>query len=339
MIDKVAVIGAGSWGTALSTLLANKGIDVNLWAYEDEVFEEIENDRRNTRYLPDVSLPRGIKCFRDKQKAIEGSGLVVMAVSSQVVRGVARDISGFILQDGIVVNVAKGLEVGSLLRLSQVIGEEIPHARVGVLSGPSHAEEVAIGSPTTVVSASIDRCVAEYVQDVFMAPTFRVYTNPDVIGVEMGGALKNIIALGAGVSDGLGYGDNAKAALTTRGIVEITRLGQAMGAQASTFAGLTGIGDLIVTCTSMHSRNRRAGIMIGQGKSLDETLASIGMAVEGVKTCEAAYSLAKIKGVEMPITEQLYEILFKDKNPKEAVEDLMLRNKTFESEEGFNKWL
>lgn len=339
MIKKVSIIGAGSWGTALSILLANKGIEVNLWAYEDEVYHQIAQQRKNSRYLPDITIPSTIRVFNDKKEAIRDTSLTVLAVSSQAVRSVAADIANFVPQNGIVVNVAKGLEVKSLKRLSEVIEEEIPHCRVAVLSGPSHAEEVARGVPTTVVSAAKERNVSEFVQDVFMSPNFRVYTNPDIIGVEMGGALKNIIALGAGVGDGLGYGDNTKAALTTRGIVEITRLGQAMGALPSTFAGLTGIGDLIVTCTSMHSRNRRAGIMIGQGKSLDETLAAVGMAVEGVKTCEAAYELAGKVGVEMPITEQLYEVLFKGKDPQEAVADLMLRNKTFESEEGSNKWL
>jgi len=339
MIKKVAIIGAGSWGTALSILLANKGIEVNLWAYEEEVFNQINSTRQNKRYLPNITLPSNIQVFNDKEQSIRGTDLVVLAVSSQAVRSVAADISGYMPQDGIVVNVAKGLEVKSLKRLSQVIEEEIPHCKIAVLSGPSHAEEVSRGIPTAVVSAAKEQKVSEIVQDAFMSPDFRVYTNSDIIGVEMGGALKNIIALAAGVSDGLGYGDNTRAALTTRGIVEITRLGQAMGALPSTFAGLTGIGDLIVTCTSMHSRNRRAGILIGQGKTLDEALNTVGMAVEGVKTCQAAYELAKRLGVEMPITEQLYYVLFEGKSPEEAVEDLMLRSKTFESEEGLNNWL
>jgi len=337
MIKKVSVIGAGSWGTALSILLANKGIMVNLWAYEEEVYNQIKKTRQNVRYLPNITLSTNIQVFNDKEQAIKDTELVVLAVSSQAVRSVASDISSFIPEDGIVVNVAKGLEVKSLKRLSQVIEEEIPHCKIAVLSGPSHAEEVSRGIPTVVVSAAKEQRISEFVQDVFMSPNFRVYTNSDIIGVEMGGALKNIIALAAGVSDGLGYGDNTKAALTTRGIVEITRLGQAMGALPNTFAGLTGIGDLIVTCTSMHSRNRRAGILIGQGKTLDEALNTVGMAVEGVKTCQAAYELAKKLDVEMPITEQLYQVLFKGKSPEEAVKDLMLRSKTFESEEGLNQ--
>lgn len=339
MIKKASIIGAGSWGTALSILLANKGIEVNLWVYEEDVFNQINKTRQNLRYLPNISLPSNIQVFNDKEQAIRGTDLIVLAVSSQAVRSVASDIRSYVPEEGIVVNVAKGLEVKSLKRLSQVIEEEIPQCKIAVLSGPSHAEEVSKGIPTAVVSAAKEQKVSEFVQDAFMCPNFRVYTNSDLVGVELGGALKNIIALAAGVSDGLGYGDNARAALTTRGIVEITRLGQAMGALPSTFAGLTGIGDLIVTCTSMHSRNRRAGILIGQGKSVHDTINTIGMAVEGVKACQAAHELAKKVGVEMPITEQLYYVLFEGKNPKEAVEDLMLRNKTFESEEGLNKWL
>ena len=234
MIKKVSVIGAGSWGTALSILLANKGIDVNLWAYEEEVYEQITETRENSRYLPEIVIPSSVIAYRDKREAIRDTDLTVLAVSSQAVRSVAAQIRDFIPDQGIIVNVAKGLEVKSLKRLSQVIEEEVPHCRIAILSGPSHAEEVAMGIPTTIVSAAKERRVSEFVQDVFMSPNFRVYTNSDVIGVEMGGALKNIIALAAGVGDGLGYGDNTKAALTTRGIVEITRLGQAMGALPST---------------------------------------------------------------------------------------------------------
>ncbi|NLJ39996.1 MAG: NAD(P)H-dependent glycerol-3-phosphate dehydrogenase [Clostridiales bacterium] len=339
MTKKVAVIGAGSWGTALAVLLSNKGIRVGLWVYEDEVFDQITIHRENSRYLPGIKIPEDIEVFKDQGRAIKGADIIVLAVSSQAVRIVARDIKGFIPEEQIVVNVAKGLELVSLKRLSQVIEEEIPQAKVAVLSGPSHAEEVALGIPTTIVSAAREQDTSEIVQDIFMCPEFRVYTNHDVIGVEMGGALKNIIALAAGVSDGLGHGDNTKAALMTRGIAEITRLGKAMGAEAETFAGLTGVGDLIVTCTSVHSRNRKAGIMLGSGKSLDETLAAVGMAVEGVYTCEAAYGLARKMGVEMPITEQLYKILFEGKEPEEAVRGLMLRDRTYETEMGPDKWL
>lgn len=329
----VSMIGAGSWGTALSVLLGKKGINVNLWVYEQEVFNTIERARENLKLLPGIIIPQNVRPFLDKGEAINGTEIIIMAVPSQAVRSVAREISPFVREKQIVVNLAKGLEVHTYKRLSQVIGEEIPLCTIAVLSGPSHAEEVARDIPTTVVSSSVVREAAETVRDLFMGPKFRVYTNPDIIGVETGGALKNIIALAAGVSDGLGFGDNTKAALMTRGIVEIARLGEAMGALPQTFAGLTGIGDLIVTCTSMHSRNRRAGIMLGQGKSLDETLSSVGMVVEGVKTCEAAYELSRSIGIEMPITEQLYSILFKGGDPKSAVVELMMRDKTHESEE------
>ena len=273
----------------------------------------------------------------DLKECVSGMEIIVLAVPSQAVRETASKISEYIAHNAIIINAAKGLEINTHKRMSQVIEEEIPHARIAVLSGPSHAEEVARQIPTTVVCSSEDMKAAELVQDVFMAPFFRVYTNPDIIGVETGGALKNIIALAAGISDGLGYGDNTKAALMTRGVSEIARLGQAMGGSILTFAGLTGIGDLIVTCTSMHSRNRRAGILIGQGKSLEEALKAVGMVVEGVNTCKAAYELAQHLGVEMPITEQLYHILFMGKDPASSVNDLMLRDKTYESEDSINQ--
>jgi len=277
------------------------------------------------------------------EECVSGMEVIVLAVPSQAVRETAKKMSAYIAPDTIIINAAKGLEMNTHKRLSQVIQEEIPLARVAVLSGPSHAEEVGRGIPTTVVCSSEDKTVAELVQDVFMSPFFRVYTNQDLTGVETGGALKNIIAIAAGISDGLGYGDNTKAALMTRGATEMARLGQAMGASILTFAGLTGIGDLIVTCTSMHSRNRRAGILLGQGKPLEEVLQAVGMVVEGVDTCKAAYELAQQLGVEMPITEQLYQILFKGKDPALAVNELMLRDKTHESEDAVNqinmKWL
>ena len=277
------------------------------------------------------------------EECVSGIEVVVLAVPSQAVRETAKKMAANIAPDTIIINAAKGLEMNTHKRLSQVIQEEIPHSRVAVLSGPSHAEEVGRGMPTTGVCSSEDKTVAELVQDVFMSPFFRVYTNQDLTGVETGGALKNIIAIAAGISDGLGYGDNTKAALMTRGATEMARLGQAMGASILTFAGLTGIGDLIVTCTSMHSRNRRAGILLGQGKPLKEVLQAVGMVVEGVDTCKAAYELAQQLGVEMPITEQLYQILFKGKDPALAVNELMLRDKTHESEDAVNqinmKWL
>jgi len=333
MVHRVAIVGAGSWGTALSAMLAKKGIQVKLWVREREICEQIEKARENIRYLPGVLIPSDVFPTQSLEEALKGAELTVLAVPSQYIRGMAQQIAPFVPSGHVIVNVAKGLEMDTLLRLSQVIEQEIPSARVAVLSGPSHAEEVGRDIPTAVVCASYRKEDAEFVQDVFMGPTFRVYTNPDVIGVEMGGALKNIIALAAGISDGLGFGDNSKAALITRGIAEISRLGQAMGAHPLTFAGLAGIGDLVVTCTSMHSRNRRAGILIGQGKPLEEVLDSIGMVVEGVTTCKAAYQLANKHGISMPITEQLYHVLFEGKHPKEAVSELMLRSRTHEIEE------
>jgi glycerol-3-phosphate dehydrogenase (NAD(P)+) len=330
--NTIAVIGAGSWGTALAVLLAKNGHQVNLWVYEREDYQAIRKERENTRYLPGVPIPSNVDVYSDLKQAVQDRKLILLAVPAQAVRENARNISPFTGENPIIINAAKGLEEKTHKRLSQVIGEEIPHARIVVLSGPSHAEEVGRDIPTTVACSSEDMAAAEQVQDLFMNPSFRVYTNPDLIGVETGGALKNIIALAAGISDGLGYGDNTKAALMTRGVYEIARLGQALGASALTFAGLTGIGDLIVTCTSMHSRNRRAGILIGQGRAVKEALSEIGMVVEGAATCKAAYELAQSLNVEMPITEQLYRILYEGKEAAAAVNELMLRDKTHESE-------
>ena len=312
--------------------LAKKGHEVNLWVYGQEDYKAILREGENRRYLPGVSLPSNIKVFSDLKEAVSNLELILMAVPSQAVRSTAQKIAGLLVDRPIITNGAKGLEEKSLKRLSQVIEEEIPDARVVVLSGPSHAEEVSRDIPTTVVCSSLDQEAAEWIQDIFMGPYFRVYTNWDLIGVETGGALKNIIALAAGVSDGLGNGDNTKAALMTRGVSEIARLGEAMGASILTFAGLTGIGDLIVTCTSIHSRNRRAGILIGQGKTFNQAQDEVGMVVEGVTTCKAAYELARSLNVEMPITQQLYEILFLGKDPSSAVDILMQRDKTHENE-------
>ncbi|SHJ57149.1 NAD(P)H-dependent glycerol-3-phosphate dehydrogenase [Tepidibacter formicigenes] len=332
-MEKICVLGAGSWGSALAILLSKKGYDVSLWMRNKDQYESMIKTKENVKYLPGVILPNNINLTLDIKEAVENSKIVVLAVASQGVRKVLKSAKEFINSDQIIVNVAKGFEKGTNLRISQVVKEELPYNNYAILSGPSHAEEVSKDMPTTVVVASNDIKIAEYVQDTFINPKFRVYTNPDVIGVELGGTLKNIIAFGAGVCDGLGYGDNTKAALMTRGIREIGRLGVAMGAHGSTFSGLSGIGDLIVTCTSMHSRNRRAGILIGQGKTLEETLKEIKMVVEGITATEVAYNLSKKYGIDMPITKEIYGVLYENKNVNESVINLMLRSKTHEIEE------
>jgi glycerol-3-phosphate dehydrogenase (NAD(P)+) len=283
--------------------------------------------------LPGIKIPDDVECYIDIEAALAGSNVIVLAVPSQTTRKNVKEISKYVGKNGIIVCCSKGLEEDTCMVLSDVIKEECPNCSVVILSGPSHAEEMARGVPTTVVAACEKKEIAEHIQDLFMSPGFRVYTNPDVLGVELGGALKNVIALCAGISDGLGYGDNTKAALMTRGISEISRLGVALGAKPQTFSGLTGIGDLIVTCTSMHSRNRRAGILIGQGKSVKEALDEVKMVVEGVATTKPAYELAKEKNVSMPITTELYNVLFMGKDPKKAVNDLMTRDRTHEIEE------
>ncbi len=332
-MGKICVLGAGSWGTALALVVAKNGYDVSMWTKNEEHCEKINCTRENKGYLPGVFIPQNIKVTTSLEEAILDSSIIVLAVPSQAIRSICKQIKQYVNKKQILVDVAKGLEKGTGLRLSEVCKSELPDCKYVVLSGPSHAEEVSLGIPTTVVVASEDIESAEKVQDIFMNPKFRVYTNPDVIGVELGGALKNIIAFGAGICDGLGYGDNAKAALMTRGIREISRLGVALGAKTSTFSGLSGIGDLIVTCTSMHSRNRRAGILIGQGKSLDETLKEVKMVVEGITATEVVYELANRLNIEMPITSAIYSVLHSEANPDEVVDELMLRNKKHEVEE------
>ncbi|MBE7045577.1 MAG: NAD(P)H-dependent glycerol-3-phosphate dehydrogenase [Ruminococcaceae bacterium] len=327
---KISVIGSGSWGTAIAVLLARHGYEVFLWSYLREESERLSADRENKEFLPGISFPENIYCSPDMEECIRDAELIVTVVPSPATRVTAKKMSAFVQEGQKMVNLSKGLEEGTLLRLSEVYREEIPQARIAVMSGPSHAEEVSIGLPTTNVVASEDQALAQMVQDVFMDDVFRVYTGTDMIGVELGGALKNVIALCAGISDGLGYGDNTKAALMTRGLAEITRLGVKMGADAETFSGLSGIGDLIVTCTSMHSRNRRAGILLGKGKSLEETLQEVHMVVEGVNTTNAAFALSKKYGIEMPIVEQAHAILYEGKNAKEAVFSLMTRDRTSE---------
>lgn len=335
-MEKVCVLGAGSWGSALALVLAKKGYEVCMWNRKPEQTEEINRTRENKTYLPGIIFPENLNLTSDIKEAVTGCEMIVSAVPSQAFRGVCKTLKELLNKDQIVINVAKGLEKGTGLRLSEVFKEELPNNCYVVLSGPSHAEEVAKDIPTTVVVASEDIKVAERVQDLFMAQAFRVYTNPDIVGVELGGAFKNIIAFGAGICDGIGYGDNAKAALMTRGISEMSRLGIAMGADMSTFAGLSGIGDLIVTCTSMHSRNRRAGILIGQGKTLEETLDEVKMVVEGITATEVAYGVAKKLGVDVPITNAIYAVLDEGKDPKEVGIELMVRQKKHEVEERIN---
>ncbi|PTM58668.1 NAD(P)H-dependent glycerol-3-phosphate dehydrogenase [Desmospora activa] len=332
MKKRTTVLGAGSWGTVLAAVLAENGHAVTLWARSHRIAEEINQNRTNQRYLQDTKLPDGIQATTDITKALDGAQLVLMVVPSQAVRETAEKAAPHIPADALLVHASKGFERSTLKRISEVLEEECHHhrGRVAVLSGPSHAEEVIRRSPTTVVVASKDERTAKAVQSFLNNQSFRVYTHSDVIGVEVGGSLKNIIALGAGLSDGLGFGDNAKAALITRGLAEMARLGMAMGAEPITFAGLSGVGDLVVTCTSRHSRNWRAGNLLSQGHTLQQVLDQMGMVVEGVKTTQAAYDLSNRYGVEMPITNQLYAVLFQDKDPRQAVEDLMARGETDE---------
>ncbi|MCX8130044.1 MAG: NAD(P)H-dependent glycerol-3-phosphate dehydrogenase [Clostridia bacterium] len=333
MKKNISIIGAGSMGTAVSILLSKNGHRVRLWSPFGDEIDMLNKEREHIQRLPGVKVPQDIICTTDIEEVMTGTEMVVMAVPSQTTRENCRMISKYIKRDQIVATCSKGIEESTCMVLSEVMKQEVPQAQIAVLSGPSHAEEIARDIPTAVVAASENREAAEFMQDIFMTPRFRVYTNPDILGVELGGALKNVIALCAGISDGLGFGDNTKAALMTRGITEIARLGKAMGASRQTFNGLTGIGDLIVTCTSMHSRNRRAGILIGQGKSVREALDEVKMVVEGVATTKPAYELGLKMDVSMPITTEAYNVLFGNKNPKQAVVDLMTRNKTHEIEE------
>ena len=328
---KVSVLGAGSWGTALSLLLCKNGHEVTLWsALEDEVRMLCEK-REHESKLPGVRLPEDMKLTADLEDSLQDPDVAVLAVPSPFTRSTAHRMAPFVKKGQIIVNVAKGVEEHTLMTLSEIISEEIPQADVCVLSGPSHAEEVGKGLPTTCVVSAEKRETAEYLQGIFMSPVFRVYTTPDILGVELGGALKNVIALAAGTADGLGYGDNTKAALITRGIAEISRLGTKMGARAETFYGLSGIGDLIVTCASVHSRNRKAGYLMGKGYTMQEAMDEVKMVVEGVYSARAAKSLAEKYQVEMPIIEEVNKVLFEDKPAADAVRDLMLRDKKVET--------
>lgn len=330
---KIAVLGAGSWGTALAKVLSENDHDVRLWGRNAEQMKEMAEAHENKKYLPNIALKANILMTSDLKEAVNGAHVYVLTVASQSVREVVGNLKSLVGINPLIVNVSKGVEVGSLKRISEVVSEIIPDAVFVALSGPSHAEEVSKGIPTTLVSSSLDKEAAELVQDLFGNDSLRIYTNPDLVGVELGGALKNIIALGAGISDGLGFGDNSKAALMTRGIFEIARLGKLMGANADTFKGLSGIGDLIVTCTSMHSRNRRFGILIGEGKSVEDSLKEIGMVVEGYYTIQSAYDLSLKFDVDMPITRELYRVLYEHSDARTSVKNLMMRRLKHEMEE------
>lgn len=329
-MSKIGVIGSGTWGTALAVLLTGNGHEVELWSAVPAEVEALTATRRHPN-LGDTPIPEKIRVTGDLEQAMKDKELLVLSVPSVYVRETAHRMAPFLKEGQVITNVAKGIEDTTLKNLSEIIEEELPDARVTVLSGPSHAEEVSRGLPTTCVAGAHRRQDAELVQNLFMSPVFRVYTSPDMLGIELGGALKNVIALAAGIADGLGCGDNTKAALITRGIAEITRLGTAMGGSPETFSGLTGIGDLIVTCASMHSRNRRAGILIGKGYTMDEAMKEVKMVVEGVYSARAARALSKKYQVSMPIVEQVNEVLFDGKPAKDALYDLMLRDRRAEN--------
>ncbi|SET89901.1 glycerol-3-phosphate dehydrogenase (NAD(P)+) [Salinibacillus kushneri] len=335
-MGKVAVLGAGSWGTALALVLGDNQHDVRLWTHREEQADTINTTRQNKKYLEGISLPDNVKAYHQLNEAIADVETIVLVVPTKAIREVCSQLKEHLHHKVTLIHASKGIEPNSLKRVSEMIEEELPrdfYGEVVVLSGPSHAEEVGERHPTTVTVSSVDIALAQKAQDLFINDKFRVYTNQDIIGVELGGSLKNIIALGAGISDGLDYGDNAKAALITRGLAEIARLGAAMGANPLTFAGLTGVGDLIVTCTSSHSRNWRAGYKLGQGYKLEDVLEQMGMVVEGVRTTQAAYQLSIEENVEMPITKGLYNLLFNHERPKDIVDQLMNRGKTHEVEE------
>lgn len=329
-MSKICIIGAGSWGLALSLILNKNGHSVTIWSALQNEIDELKTTRKNKKCLPNIEIPKKIIIEEDLSKTIEEKEVIVLAVASPYIRQTANKLSQFVKKGQIIVNVAKGIEESSLKTLSEVIKEEIPQAEIAVLSGPSHAEEVSRFIPTTCVIGAEDKQTAKRLQEIFMNDVFRVYINPDIIGIELGASLKNVIALAAGMLDGLNYGDNTKAALITRGIAEISRLGIAMGGQPETFFGLTGIGDLIVTCASIHSRNRKAGILIGQGKTMQESMDEVKMVVEGVYSAKAALKLSKKYNIEMPIVEQVNEVLFNNKNPKLAVNEVMNRDKKTE---------
>jgi|Deesub1362B_J571_1020462.scaffolds.fasta_scaffold01120_11 glycerol-3-phosphate dehydrogenase (NAD(P)+) len=326
---RIGVLGAGSWGTALAVLLSTKFEPIWMWEFRPDVADQLATYRENRPMLPGIRIPDAVQITADLAEVVNACNLLVSAVPSHVVRSLAQQLKAFDLSEKLIVSVTKGIENDTLMRMSEVFQDVIPDFdldRFVVLSGPSHAEEVSRFIPTTVVAACRELANAKKVQEIFMTPSFRVYSHTDVVGVEMGGSLKNVIAIAAGISDGVGFGDNTKAALITRGLVEITRLGTAAGADPLTFAGLSGMGDLIVTCISRHSRNRHVGEQIGRGKTLPEVLSEMVMVAEGVRTTRSAYQLARKYGVEMPITTEVYRVLYEQKDPRQAVYDLMTRS-------------
>ena len=329
---KISVIGSGGWGIALTILLYKNGHDLTIWSFDKREAEELKTTRENKTKLPNILIPEDIKVTDDLKEAVDNKDVLILAVPSKAIRSVSKSLKDIIKDNQIIINVAKGLEEDTLKTMTDIIEEELKgkNPQVAVLSGPSHAEEVGKGIPTTCVVSAHNKELTLYLQNIFMNPSFRVYTSPDMLGVEIGGALKNVIALAAGIADGLNYGDNTKAALITRGIKEISLLGVAMGGEQSTFYGLTGLGDLIVTCASIHSRNRRAGILLGQGKTLDEAIKEVNMVVEGVYSAKSALMAAKKYNVEIPIIEQVNAVLFENKNAAEAVNELMIRDKKLE---------
>lgn len=327
MNKKITLLGGGSWGTALAKLLSENGHEVIVWLRDENQCRTLSSERENKKYLPKVQIPENIEFTSNINEAVKNAEIILIVTPTQMIRSILKQINDEYKKDKIIINASKGIEIGTMCLVSDIVKEETTNCTFAVLSGPSHAEEVGICMPTAITIACDNKEVAEEIQDTFMTSYFRVYTNEDVVGAELGGALKNIIALGAGISDGVGYGDNAKAALMNRGIVEIARLGIAMGADVHTFFGLSGIGDLIVTCTSKHSRNWNAGYLIGQGLTKDEAIQKIGMVVEGIPTTYAAYELAKKLNVDMPIVDAMYDVLENNEDVKETVNKLMLRDK------------
>lgn len=327
---EVGVIGAGSWGIALAKLLHTNGSKVTVWSIVEEEIAMLREKHEHVDKLPGVKLPEDMEFTTDLKETIEGKEFLVLAVPSVFTRSTSKSMAEFVKKGQIIVCVAKGIEENTLMTITDVVQQEIPEADVAVMCGPSHAEEVGVGLPTTVVAGAKTKETAEKIQDLFMNDVFRVYTSPDMLGMELGGSLKNVIALAAGMADGLGYGDNTKAALITRGISEISGLAQAMGANMKTLYGLTGIGDLIVTCESRHSRNRKAGMLIGQGYTMDEATEEVHMVVEGIYSAKAALALAKKYEVQLPIIEEVNQVLFENKSAKEAVRELMVREKRTE---------